>query len=248
MSYWEYYDEDEENIDLNNIKFVHQLRHYSNVVGDKEVRQHLGLTKNEFNRLKYSNIHGKTNIEALLKKPFNEKYADIEYLQEQADEQDYAKYKARLKNEQLIGLLEEKRTDICTIGTNKLKRRLSKIGKTNELAAALRSFLDIEDINIQAKKYYAYSDKLYSKKTEFLGLLIEKFQQNDWLCGHQYNTDNPNIPYIYFFELPICEQVSWHCEQKFVINEYEKKWDGKINSTLDKIENAVETYFPEVIY
>lgn len=46
---------------------------------------------------------------------------------------------------------------------------------------------------------------------------------------------------IVYFELPDCEQISFHCTFKNPkeLPRYEKEWDRKVNSTLGKLETAI---------
>jgi hypothetical protein len=153
---WDYYDIDYEEIDVSNIKFLYQLRHYSNVLGDGEVMKAHNISRRNFNLLKYSTIHGSKNIELILK---NDDYSVIKDLLDEASEVEEAKQKARQKNNKLKEQLEHYRDNICGIGTNKLKRRLNRLAKTNDLAKAVRIALEIEDVNVQAKHAGYYADK-----------------------------------------------------------------------------------------
>lgn len=90
------------------------------------------------------------------------------------------------KNAELINILQEKRNSFCGIGTNKIKRRLNKLSKTDYVAKAIRLLLEIEDKNIQAKNSYSkYKDKIYNKKYELIHELIDmcvRYQKHMQLC------------------------------------------------------------------
>ena len=159
-------------------------------------------------------------------------------------------YEAQQKNESLIFDLMYKRTNCLGIGTNKLKRRLNKLIKQgNDIAKAYRLAFETEDVNIQAKNCYGkYRTKKYEQKVNLIHLLISVFVENNWVFGY-HNTNNYSTNYIIFFELPNCEQISFHVNINIKgIPKYEKEWDGKINSTLDKLCKAIELLYPEIIY
>ena len=53
---------------------------------------------------------------------------------------------------------------------------------------------------------------------------------------------------IIFFEIPGCEQISWHCTLKQKdFPTYSKKWDEKINSTLRKIETKIRRDYFQIL-
>ena len=65
-----------------------------------------------------------------------------------------SRYDALYKNSLLVEDLEDLRTDALGIGTNKIKRRLNKLAKEDNIAKIIRLMIEIEDVNILAKKYY----------------------------------------------------------------------------------------------
>lgn len=154
------------------------------------------------------------------------------------------------KNKNLVKQLEDIRTNALGIGTNKIKRRLNKLSKENGIAKALRKAIEIEDVNIQAKKAYGkYRDKQYNKKSELIIDLIEIFKENNWTYGiHKEPTHLTNV--IVFFEIPNTEQISFHNYMKDIddLPIYDKKWDGKENSTYPKLLDSIEKQFSEIIY
>ena len=161
-----------------------------------------------------------------------------------------AHQKAIDKNNNLIEQLEDFRTEALGIGTNKLKRRLNKLALTDDIAKAIRYAIEAEDKSIQAKKAYGkFRDKIYQSKKEYIFKLIDLFYLNNWNFGKQKSNvkDTNNIV---FFEIPCCEQISFHTDLYGEYNNipiYEKEWDGKINSTYPKLLDSIEKYYFEIL-
>jgi hypothetical protein len=155
---------------------------------------------------------------------------------------DSKKAEAHHKNQLLVEQLAKKRENFAGIGTNKAKRRLNKLALTSSIAKAIRLSLEIEDKNMLAKKYYGkYRDKIYKKKAELILDLCKIFKEQNWVYGTQ-KSKVPDTTHIIYFEIPGCEQISWHfsCNKKD-LPIYEKEWDGKQNSTIGKLEKiAIE--------
>lgn len=154
------------------------------------------------------------------------------------------------KNAELIYQLQVSRDNFLGIGTNKAKRRLNKLSETNPIALAFRVALETEDKNIQAKNSFGkYKRKIYDQKAILIEQMLDLFKKNNWTYGlHEESTYDTNA--IAFFEIPGCEQISWHCTLRCISStpKYEKMWDGKVNSTLNKLESAIKSAFPEIIY
>ena len=53
--------------------------------------------------------------------------------------------------------------------------------------------------------------------------------------------------YIVYFDLPGCEQRSWHSKSKPNCPLYDGVWDGKTNSVLPKLEKSRLEAFPSII-
>lgn len=157
------------------------------------------------------------------------------------------------KNNDLISYLDRNRNEFLSIGTNKTKRRLNKLSENDKIAKAIRLALEIEDKNIQAKKYYGkYKDKIYDQKYIFIKQLIDLFKTTDWIYGKQ-KSDVRDTNYIIYFEIPFTEQISWHVslfENNNIkeIPNYTKEWDKKINSTLKKLEEVIKNKYSKIIY
>lgn len=189
-------------------------------------------------------------------------YDEVIFDDYEDDDDDYyaemeRKYNARMeayyKNEELAYQLYVSRDDFCGIGTRKTKLFLNKLIKQgNQIAAALRKALECEDVNICAKKYgrSEWRDRNYNKKKVLINELIEICKANNYVYGIQ-DTDNYSTNYIVYFELPNCEQISFHnnfaLEDVCDLPHYDKEWDGKRNSTLPKLEQAITKSFPEIL-
>ena len=151
--------------------------------------------------------------------------------------------KALRKNEQLINQLSRMRSHMCGIGTRKLKLFLNKLAKNGDIITRIyRTALEIEDENIKAKQNRYYSDNHYLKKEQLISQLADLCLKENIVFGVQ-NINERDTNNIVYFELPNCEQISFHCNiakdalGKFP--QYQKAWDNKVNSTLPKLEKAI---------
>ena len=162
-----------------------------------------------------------------------------QYLQETTTHT--TKMEAMWKNEQLAADLSDKRTSFCGIGTRKAKVRLNKLAKEGiPMAKILRLALEIQDVNILAKKSsYFYKGKIYRKKEAMLYQLADICQEEGVVYGVQ-KTSNHMTSYVLYFDLPGAGQISFHTN---VISKnwpvYQGEWDGRQNSTLGKLERAI---------
>ena len=150
----------------------------------------------------------------------------------------------------LVHQLDSMRDKMCGIGTRKLKNFLNrKIKEGDEVAKLYRQALQTEDANISAKKYYNYSDDYYEEKSrlidELLGMCASR---SDVKFGYQDN-DEDFPAHIVYFELPGCEQISFHCDllHPSEVPQYDGQWDGRTNSTLPKLEAAILKLYGEEI-
>lgn len=185
-------------------------------------------------------------------KTYNESKSSKELSYEEEMEKMYEIYE---KNAELVWDLDSMRDCMCGVGTRKVKMMLNKKIKSNdEIADLYRTALEIEDCNISAKKYRgSYKHDYYDKKQELILELLDKCEQ--------YNFDNPDNQMLYgvqeddgystnaivYFELPGCEQISFHTTlsnyEIMYIPNYEKPWDGKVNSTMYKLEDAINNRY-----
>jgi hypothetical protein len=149
------------------------------------------------------------------------------------------------KRRRKIATLIRARTEFAGVGTRKAKLTLNKLAKTDPYARALRTALEIEDVNLTAKRYfggdcggYTYADIAYLKKCEHIEALIEISRSHGWVFGVQ-PSDVPDTTHIIYFELPDVGQVSWHYSPRGPLPVYAGQWDGQVGSTLPKLETAI---------
>jgi hypothetical protein len=154
-----------------------------------------------------------------------------------------------MSNRDRVRQLERLRDTACGVGTRLVKIRLNKLAKTEPLALAARLALEIEDANIQAKKYRGskWMDRNYRKKQELIGDLITLFRHQEWAFGVHQSEHRFERGVIYF-EIPGCEQISFHYDHEGPsLPTYEKPWDEKRDSTMPKLLEFIEQEFCEVI-
>jgi hypothetical protein len=141
----------------------------------------------------------------------------------------------------LVESLVDKRTDFAGMGTRKAKLQLNRLKDSNPVARALRLALEIEDANIQAKKYSGkWRNRNYRKKEMLIGELCGVFKEQAW-AGYGIQANKAAHPsHIVYFDIPGCEQISFHFSpaKPNRYPEYHGEWDGKEFSTLDKLDRA----------
>lgn len=147
---------------------------------------------------------------------------------------------------ELVRQLEKARDNFCGVGTRKLKIRLNKIGEHCPIARAFRLALEIEDCSTQGKKYRGseWSYKKFREKSELIEKLCKICEREGWIYG-KHKSNDWQTEHIVYFELPFCEQISFHTTLSFEIPVYEKEWDGKRHSTLGKLERAITAYLKD---
>jgi hypothetical protein len=174
-----------------------------------------------------------------------------------------AREKAIAKNESLVSLGERMKTSMCRIGQKKVKLFLNSLVKKGDAIAKMyRLILEAENHNINAKKYrntisFSYKDEYYEKKREVIEELIKeileynKTSEEKIVFGTQ-KSDVSETSLIIYFELPDCEQISFHTDISrglmSSVPKYKKSWDGKVNTTLPKIERAVNKRYSSELY
>lgn len=220
---------------------VSMLRHYLNCWGlTKELKNYLGFNEDEIeNIIEY--CKGSVYIKEL-RNNYDGIIAEEIERNNKIEERKYNQY-------ELILQLKSYRDNFCGIGTRKVKLMLNKLGKTNPVALAYRYALEAEDYNIKAKETYGkYVDKNYNMKAVWLDKLIELCNINGFKYGIA-DSDVPNVSHIIYFEIDGCEQISFHTtlynDSKYPI--YDKEWDGKVNSTLPKLEAAILGRFEDEV-
>lgn len=150
-----------------------------------------------------------------------------------------------MSRRELVNLLSDARENFCGLGTRKIKIRLNKC--TDDTAKAYRLALEIEDCSTLGKKYRGdWSDRSYWKKSKLIEQLIVLAKLNSWPYG-KHRSDGFGPRWVVYFELPGCEQISFHTnlERPETVDDYSGEWDGKRNSTLKKLETAIQRYFTE---
>ena len=160
------------------------------------------------------------------------------------------KEEAEIKNANLVRQLVDARECFCAgLGTRRVKLMLNRIGKTNDIGMLFRSVLEIEDCNIQAKRYRGkYKDNYYEKKHRLIEELAKTCNEMNIVYGIS-KVDNPSTTHVIYFELPNCRQISFHFSPKKAKDYpvYGKPWDGEINSIIEKLEEALlKTFHDEI--
>lgn len=230
---------DFDEIDVSKIDYLYELRHACNVLGINYIAKELSVSAKRVMKLCDSDVHGSEGLKQFFKVPYNEFLKAIEKCE--LEDMEYWKSinKAHEKNGRLIYDLKCKREKFAGIGTNKAKRRLNKLALNNPVAKAVRLALEAEDKSISAKKYYGtYQSRIYEQKTKLILDLCNLFKEHGWKYGIQ-KSEIPPTSHVIYFEIPHCEQISWHFtpeKKDGNFPKYEGEWDKKINSTLDKIE------------
>lgn len=145
---------------------------------------------------------------------------------------------------ELVRQIKYARHQACGIGTRALKLRLNKLAKTDPLAQAARLALELEDVNINAKRYGpSYADHYYARKGELIREMIALCRAQGWVFGVHPAARRFERSVIYF-ELPGCAQVSWHYDHEGEpLPIYEKEWDGQRGSTLPKLLSWISSTF-----
>lgn len=135
------------------------------------------------------------------------------------------------------------------VHARRIKLFLNKLIKQGDKVAEMyRLALETEDENIKAKENRYYADKQYNKKRELIDQLINLCKENNIIYGIQ-DSDVKDVNYIIYFDLPDCEQISFHnsFENTEDIPEYKNEWDSIPCSTLPKIKQAILKHYPEEI-
>lgn len=167
------------------------------------------------------------------------------------------------KNIDLISSYERFKKSMCYgIGQRRIKLMLNNKIKAGDILAELyKTALETENANINAKKYRntlscSYKDVSYNEKRiklfELIGLCNKYNEHNDSKIIYGWErSDNYSANTVIYFDLPKCEQISFHInlnnDERISIPEYYKEWDGKVNSTIWKLESAIsETYKDDI--
>lgn len=239
--------DDGDDIDLKHITHLYELRHACNVLGVNFVAKTLGISIQRIGRLCQSDIHGSKVVMDFIRGSDRDFEEGIEELEEEEEDRFNGIQEARRKNESLVCDLKRQRKEFAGIGTNKAKRRLNKLSLTSPLAKAIRLSMEIEDKNICAKDSYGgYKDKIYRQKAALIMELCELCRKEGWKYGVQ-KSDVPLTSHVVYFEIPTCEQLSWHLSEEKMASglpTYDGQWDKKQGSTLVKLEAAARLLLP----
>lgn len=142
---------------------------------------------------------------------------------------------AQERREILVRQLEKARKSFCGIGTYDLKLMLNELVLSgNHLAEMYRVALEIEDHNILAKKYSGdLRKKHYESRDELIEQLIHLCKNNGIVYGRHSHKEQ-FTSHIVYFKLPMCDQISFHCNlQNWVeVPPFKESWDGKSCSNL----------------
>lgn len=227
----------QDNDNPENISNGSMLRHYINVWGITEkLCQFLKSTRQDIDEL-YNICDGRIKVTDYI--------GNIDKLISILRENRQKRNEALKKNDELIKILKAKRNDLCGFGTRKVKCFLNtKIKQGDALALLYRTALECEDKNITAKESYYFRDNIYYHKTLLIKELIAICKENKYCYGYQIS-DNNATQHIIFFELPHMRQISWHNTLDNIedIPKYNKEWDGEVNSTIFKIEEAINNVY-----
>ena len=261
---------------IKDIRTVIHLKWYKNIHGRNKVKEYFNISVDRLDKilkiheedieiLKYLNDKVELDLKLIRLAVKKEVFYNDDYYDEENDDDNYIDVKtsyydddydltkehkiALQKNDDLVYQLSEKRDNFLGIGTNKTKRRLNKLSQTDDIAMALRIALEIEDKNISAKKSFGkYRERYYIQKSDLINSLIDLFEIYKWNYGIEKKSEHLTNSIIYF-DIPNCEQISWHtnlnCKD---IPIYNQPWDGKINSTLNKLEDCIKNLYSSIIY
>ena len=156
-----------------------------------------------------------------------------------------AKEKAYRDAERRVEDYEQRKDTFCHgIGQRRVKLFLNACIKAgDEVAQMYRLALEAEGVNLNAKKAlkkYHSDYHAYDKKEECLRQLSDMCKRMSVVFGIQASTA-PAARYVVYYELPGCEQVSFHTNEPEAAGwpKYDGAWDGKKCSTLGKLENAI---------
>lgn len=147
-----------------------------------------------------------------------------------------------------VTLLAAARRHFCGIGTRRTKFALNKLSRTSTFAKALRLALEIEDQNLTAKTYhggdigvYTYDQISDIRKHAGIMELVEVCEAQGWPFGIEKSVSF-GVTHVIYFELPKVGQVSWHFSPPpdLGLPIYQGVWDQQQNSTLRKLENAIQ--------
>ena len=158
---------------------------------------------------------------------------------------------AERDNRHRIKDYEQRKDTFCHgIGQRRVKLFLNACIKAGDAVARMyRTALEIEGVNLNAKKAlmkYHSDYHAYEKKEAMLRELMEVCKEQGARYGQQRSTA-PAATHVIYFELPGCEQISFHTNMREAASlpAYDGVWDGKKCSTMMKLEAAIWTRYEQ---
>lgn len=156
-------------------------------------------------------------------------------------------------NRKRIQDYDERKDEFChCVGLRRIKLFLNNLVKNGDHVAKMyRIALEIEGVNLAAKKAllkYHSDYNNYSLKESMLQELIGLCLVHNVCYGIQRSTV-PAAIYVIYFELPDCEQISFHtnlCDAS-KLPTYNGEWDGQKCSTMRKLESAIWTRYKSML-
>lgn len=135
--------------------------------------------------------------------------------------------------------LESFRTDALGIGLHAVVASMRRIVKQSDRLEDLivLTLLETEFANLSAKKRHNLKEVIYKRKAILLERLSYLLSDTDWKYGINYNTGK-NASYIVYVYLPTGVQLSWHCNEYYLMRSYpeiECEWDGQACMTMEKL-------------
>lgn len=224
---------------------ISEFRHYINVWGiTDELIDYMCFEEdeepNEVCSYMYDNIFGGDSFSDYLDKESRNKFIESHKLKMDNIEA------AKRRNQDLVDKFERQKTTFFNnMGIRKAKLFLNKrIKENDEIALMYRLALEAETQNVRAKDCQRdFKDKVYAEKEKYIKQLIEVCDRNKVKYGVA-DSDAPAASHVVYFELPNMRQISFHSNLDVAkLPNYNDEWDGIINSTTDKIEEAmIKTY------
>ena len=161
--------------------------------------------------------------------------------------------KAERQNRERIKDYNDRKDTFCHgIGQRRVKLFLNKLVKDGDAVAKMyRVALEIEGVNLAAKKAlmkYHSDYHSYDRKEAMLRELMDVCKERGVCYGQQPSTA-PAATHVIYFELPGCEQISFHTnmQEAETLPAYDGKWDGKRCSTMGKLESAIWTRYENAL-
>lgn len=147
--------------------------------------------------------------------------------------------------------LDNFKQSACGVGLRKVIKHLKKIAySTGDLQTrVVARLMEIEFANLSAKKNTGTRKGwCYRRKADLLYEIAGYLDELGWKYGINDNAGK-NACYLVFVYLPNGVQLTWHCNEFGLYNEYpfiEAEWDGQVCMTMEKLVNYVsERYYCE---